>query len=138
MGQRYPYPARWEKILWYLFIFMEIEPLFYYFMITKMVNLSHENRNWCSWTNIHPENIQGYTEQRYIYSTRWQKNIVVILHIYGARAILLLFCDHKDTESESREIGMSIYQTIFTHKTIPKALWYNNIHNLQTGRNLFQ
>ena len=32
------------------------------------------------------------------------KNIVVILHIYGASAILPLFCYHQDTESEEREM----------------------------------
>ena len=32
------------------------------------------------------------------------ENIVVILHIYGARTIFLLFCDDKDTESEQQEI----------------------------------
>ena len=29
---------------------------------------------------------------------------MVILHIFGARAIILLFCDHRENESESRII----------------------------------
>ena len=37
--------------------------------------------------------------QQYPYSTRWKKNIVAILHIYGARAIFLVFFDHQETES---------------------------------------
>ena len=28
------------------------------------------------------------------------ENIVVVLHIYGTRAIFLIFCDHQDTELE--------------------------------------
>ena len=36
----------------------------------------------------------------YPYSTRWEKNVVVILHIYGDLAISLLFYDHQDTEYE--------------------------------------
>ena len=40
--------------------------------------------------------------QQCTYSTIWEKNVVVILHIYGEIAILLLFCDHQDTESEPR------------------------------------
>ena len=44
-----------------------------------------------------------------------RKNVAVI-HIYGARDIYLLFCDHQDTESESQEIEMSISQQISTHK----------------------
>ena len=34
------------------------------------------------------------------YSTKWEKNTVAILHIYGATAIFLLFYDDHDTESE--------------------------------------
>ena len=41
---------------------------------------------------------------------------MAIIHIYGARSIILLFRNHQDTASESREIEMSIYQPIFTHK----------------------
>ena len=55
--------------------------------------------------------------------------IVVILHFYGAIAIFLLFCDNQDTESESREIEISVAGPIFTHK-ISKDPWDNDIHNL--------
>ena len=40
--------------------------------------------------------------QRYPYSTRWEENIFEALHIYGARAVLMVFCDHQDNESKSR------------------------------------
>ena len=46
------------------------------------------------------KNIKGYIGQKYQYSTRWEQNIVSIIHIYGARYIYLLFCDYQDTESE--------------------------------------
>ena len=36
----------------------------------------------------------------YIYTLKWVENIVVVLHIYEARAIFVLFCDHQDTEYE--------------------------------------
>ena len=42
--------------------------------------------------------------QRCPYSTKWVLKVVVILHIYGARAIFLLFCNNQDTESGSQEI----------------------------------
>ena len=35
--------------------------------------------------------------QRYTYSIKRVKNIVVVLHVYGAIAIFLLFFDHQDT-----------------------------------------
>ena len=50
---------------------------------------------------------------------------MAILHIYGARAVFLIFCVHQDTESDSCEIEMSTSQPIFTHKNISKALWEN-------------
>ena len=62
------------------------------------------------------------------------ENIVVILRIYGARTIFLLFCDDKDTEYEQQEIEMNTSQLIFTHKNISRALGDNDIHNLQKGR----
>ena len=58
----------------------------------------------------------------YPYSTKWKKNIVVILHIYGAIAIFILFCDRQDTESESCEIEMSISQPMFTYKNIKGSM----------------
>ena len=32
------------------------------------------------------------------------ENIMVVLHIYGAVEMFLLFCDHQKAESESREM----------------------------------
>ena len=43
-------------------------------------------------------------EQKDLHSTIGDKNIVVTLNVYGARAIFLLFCDHQDTEYELCEI----------------------------------
>ena len=40
------------------------------------------------------------------------ENIVAIIHMYGATAIVLLIFDHQDTEYEEQEIEMSIYQPI--------------------------
>ena len=81
------------------------------------------------------KNIKGTMGKYYLYSTRWGQNVVITLHIYGARVIFLLFCDHTDTEPESREIEMIISQPIFTHTNIWKALWDNAINNLQDSRN---
>ena len=53
--------------------------------------------------------------QLYPYSTKWEKNIVVILHIYGAGDILLLFCNHQDTAYPSRETEIVVYGPVFTH-----------------------
>ena len=44
--------------------------------------------------------------QQYPYSTRWEKNILEILHIYVALDIILLFCDHQDTESHWQEMEL--------------------------------
>ena len=46
------------------------------------------------------ENIEGSMGKHYPYYKGWEKNIVEIIHIYGAKSIFLLFYDHQDTESE--------------------------------------
>ena len=66
--------------------------------------------------------------QQYPYFKRLEQNIVVIIHIYGDRAIFVLFCDQQDTESESYEIEISTSQPIFAHNKIPKDVWDKNIH----------
>ena len=47
---------------------------------------------------------------------------MAILPIFGARAIFLIFCNHQDTESESREIKISVAGPTFTNKNIAKDL----------------
>ena len=42
--------------------------------------------------------------------------VFVILHIYGARVIFLLFCNHKENESESQEMEIGVAGPIFTYK----------------------
>ena len=61
---------------------------------------------------------------------------MIIVHHHGARAIFLLFCDHTDTESESREIEVRISQSIFTHKNISKSLCDNAFNTIQDGRKM--
>ena len=70
--------------------------------------------------------------QQYTYSKIWVENIMAIIHISGDSAIVLLFCDHQDTEYESREINIREPGPIFIQK-ISKPLWYNNIHIPQYG-----
>ena len=41
---------------------------------------------------------------------------MVLLHIYGALAILILFCDHQDTESESLDMEIGVAGPILTQK----------------------
>ena len=57
------------------------------------------------------------------------------MHIYEARAILIIFCDHRDTKSKLCEIDMSISQPILSHKSISNVLWDKDICTLQYRRN---
>ena len=43
---------------------------------------------------------------------------MIIIHIYGARAILLIFCDHQGTESKSQEMVNIVVGPIFTQRKI--------------------
>ena len=51
------------------------------------------------------------------------ENIVVILHINGARDIFLLFFDHQDTESESREMEICVAGPILKHREKYQSLY---------------
>ena len=58
------------------------------------------------------------------------ENIVVVLCIDGALAIILLFCDYHDTGSESCDMEKDVSVPILTHKNITKAIWDKNVHTL--------
>ena len=47
-----------------------------------------------------------------------RENIVVIIHIYGDKAIFLLFYDDQDTDSQYLERHKSVSQLIWTHINI--------------------
>ena len=49
-------------------------------------------------------------------------NIVVIIHIYGARTILILFSNHQGKKSESREIERGVAGPITTRKNIKGSM----------------
>ena len=51
------------------------------------------------------KNNKGSMVPGYTYSTRMVKSIVVVIHIYRALAIFLLFWKHQDNESESQKYG---------------------------------
>ena len=44
------------------------------------------------------------------------ENIVVILYIYGARSIFLIFFVHEDTELEYQLMEIGVSQSIVTQK----------------------
>ena len=74
--------------------------------------------------------------QWYPYSTKWEKSVVTIIHIYGAIAIFLLLYDDQDTVSTDCEIRMKISQLLSTSKYISKDIWDNAIHTLKNGRKI--
>ena len=60
------------------------------------------------------------------------ENVLVMLHIYGAIAIFIIFYYHQDTESESQEMEIGIAVPIITQNIyISKYLWDKNIHTLK-------
>ena len=54
----------------------------------------------CSLTRIHPEIIKVSMRPLFLSFTRWEEEIVLIIHIYGARSIFLLFSFRQETKSE--------------------------------------
>ena len=59
---------------------------------------------------------------------------MLILNIYGARAIVLLFYNDKDTLSTECEIKMIISQQTFRHNIIPKTSFYIDIKLYKRGK----
>ena len=68
------------------------------------------------------KNIVGLVRQWYPYSTIWEQNIVVIIHIYGALAMFLLFCDHQETESKQYEMESAVDGPRFTKNNIKDSM----------------
>ena len=64
---------------------------------------------------------------------KMEEKVIVIIHIYGAIAIFLLFFDDQDTESESWEMEIGVDVPIVTHTKSSKALWDKYVHTLQNG-----
>ena len=58
------------------------------------------------------------------------ENIVVVLCIDGALAIILLFCDYQDNGSDSCDMEKCVSEPILTQKNITNALWDKNVHTL--------
>ena len=72
--------------------------------------------------------------QIFWYYTRLLGNIVLVLCIYWDLAMLILFCDHQETEYESWDMESGVSWPILIQKN-PEALWNNDIHTLQDRRN---
>ena len=70
------------------------------------------------WTNTHPRNHKGISGKTLCILYKIEENILLILHIYGARAIFLPFCDHQETKLESCEIKKDHTSTNIHQKII--------------------
>ena len=62
---------------------------------------------------------------------------MLIIHVYRARTIFLLFCGDQDTEYDKWEIKTSTSNIIFTHENLSRAQWENYIHTLQKFRKYY-
>ena len=60
---------------------MDLEPLFYYFVIAKTPNMSKIKWEW-SYLNQYSlkKNIKGSMGQRYPFSAIWKENIVAVIY----------------------------------------------------------
>ena len=82
------------------------------------------------------KNISRFMGQRYPQYTIWEKNIIVILHIYGDRAIYLFFYNHQDTESESWVNRIFVSGPIITQKNIKGAIGQQYSYSTRWGGNI--
>ena len=60
--------------------------------------------------------------EQYPYNTIREKNIMLVLHMYGAVEMFLLFCYLQDTESESREMENGVAGPKYHRKNIKVSM----------------
>ena len=72
------------------------------------------------------------------YSKGWVDFVLVILHFFGDLAIFLLFCNHQNTKSESRDMEIGVSGPIFTHKNIKGSLVQWNTYKKNWKKILWQ
>ena len=70
---------------------MEIDPFLYYFVITETLNLSNMKYKLTYLNQYLLKKNKGSLWPGYQYSTIWEEIIVIIIHNYGAKAILYSF-----------------------------------------------
>ena len=130
MEQRYTHSTRWEKnivVFLYVYCALAIFLLFWNYQDTESES---QEMVMVRAGTILTQIKKGAIGQLYSYYTRWVSTIVVILHIYGPRAIFILFCNYQDTEFESGEMKSVAAATIFTKK-IYNAQWDSFINTPQ-------
>ena len=104
MGWLYPYSTRWvTTFLVFLHIYGDRVLFLVFCDYQDTESESCEIEIGVTGPIFTKKNTKGSLVLRYPYPTRWEKTIVSIHRIYGARAIFLLFCDHLDNECESCE-----------------------------------
>ena len=94
-----------RRILWELFVFMELKPFLYYFVITKTQNLSNQKYKIAHFNKYLPrKKYQRLYVTRIFVLYKLELNIVLILLSYGDKAVFLLFCGEQYSESEKCDI----------------------------------
>ena len=104
-----------RKILWWFFLFVEIEPFSTFCDHQEIEYESREIEIGVAGPILTQNNQILYGTMSYILY-KIVKIIVAILHIYGARAIFLLFWYHREIESESQEMKICVAGLIFVQK----------------------
>ena len=70
----------------------------------------------------------------HIHNLQDGRNIVVVIHFYDSRAIVLLYDDHQDTKYESWEIENIISGPRFAQKRTSETPCHNHINILLHGK----
>ena len=105
MGQLIPYWTRWKTdIVTILRLYGSKYIFIMVFSYNDTQSESWEMKNGVARPILTQKKIKQSLGQQYPYPKIWGKRIVAIIHVYGDRAIFLLFCDHQDTKSKSQEI----------------------------------
>ena len=127
IGKWYSYSTKWVKIMWQLFIFMELDPFPYYFGVTKTMNLSHKK-----WKLVY---MDQYSHIK-ISKALWDNNTHT-LH-YGRKILWQLFIFmlletffYYFMITKTLNLSHKKYKLVkldqCSHINKPKALWVNMV-----------
>ena len=86
MGQPYPYPTRWKKkIVAIIHIYGTLAIFLLFCNLQYTGSESWEIEIGVSGPILTQKIMKVYIVQQYTYCTIWEENVLVIIHIYGAR-----------------------------------------------------
>ena len=134
MGQQYIYSTRQGGKLWQFFIFIQLEPISYYFVITKTLILSHVKWKLMQLDQYSSrKNIKSVTRKQYPYPQYRRKimrPLFIFMELDPFSYYFMITKTLNLSHNKQKQVQLGKYSPI----KISRALCDNDIHTPQDGR----